>query len=244
MAQIGVVSASRAVTVESHRVASNFVHLYGARNVTFIPLEGDGQAAAALLLVRQQTGIFIVEDSGMAAKVSFLDLLNARLANQTGLFETPDGVVAYESPSQNRLHLVETLGPSQVMAAIEDVLDRGGMVAGNCGMMSQSPVILGGDSMGALLAGTSIYSWPNFPPVYRLAGGLGLIKGFLLDSDLSERGREIRLIRALLDTKDSPYGTARGLGIDQNTALVVADPLGPRPIGKVIFLCFVFTSFY
>lgn len=236
MAEIGVLSASQTITVESARVASNFVDLYGARNATCIPLKNADDPAIAAL-VRRQTGVFIVEDSGVSAKLGFLDLMKAMFTNQTGLYETPDGAVAYESPSQDRLHLIQTLRPSgsdsQVMMAIKEVLDKGGMVAGNCGMMSQSPIIISGDSLGALVNGTSFLTWPKVPPVYSIMGGLGLVKGFLLDSELSERGREMRLIRALLDTKSSPNGTTKGFGIDQNAALVLSNPPTSHPVGTV-----------
>lgn len=89
-------------------------------------------------------------------------------------------------------------------------------------------MILGGDSVAALLTGTLFISSPRVPFSFRKAGGLALIDtDYVFDSQLSEKGREVRLIRTLLDSNVS-----RGLGIDENTAVIVSNPL-LQPVGKV-----------
>lgn len=96
--------------------------------------------------------------------------------------------------------------------------------------------ILGGDSMNALVLGTKFEkAFPGNPSplVYSKTGGLGFLKHYVLDSHFSERGREMRLIRTTLDSKDLPViGTSKGLGVDENTALLISNPLS-KPIGKV-----------
>lgn len=88
--------------------------------------------------------------------------------------------------------------------------------------------------MGALTFGTRFRASPRVPPSYSLKGGLGLLNGYVLDSETSDKGREMRLVRALLDTNRQPkIGTFKGLGIDGNTAFVVTNPLGNHPVGKV-----------
>ncbi len=68
---------------------------------------------------------------------------------------------------------------------------------------------------------------------YDPTGGIGLFSGFMLDSHFSEMGREARLIKVLHETRDTPgTGTTKGIGVDENTALVVTD-LYTRPIGTV-----------
>ncbi len=59
-------------------------------------------------------------------------------------------------------------------------------------------------------------------------GGLALLDiNYVTESRLSEKGREVLLIRTLLENKVS-----KGLGIDENTAFVVKDPL-TGPVGTV-----------
>ena len=98
--------------------------------------------------------------------------------------------------------------------------------------------ILGGDSMNALVLGTKFkqeFNGSQSPLVYTKIGGLGFLNNYVLDSHFSEKGRELRLIRTLLESRDLPgIGTPKGLGIDENTALVITNPL-TNPVAKVLF---------
>lgn len=97
-------------------------------------------------------------------------------------------------------------------------------------------MIRDGDSMNALIKGTKFentFSGARVPLIFHESGGLGLIKDYVLESHLSEKGRELRLIRTLLDTKMLPsIGTTKGLGVDENTALLIKNPF-TKPVGKV-----------
>ena len=65
-------------------------------------------------------------------------------------------------------------------------------------------------------------------------GGIKIFNDYVLDPHFSEMGREARLIKLLQETRDMPItGTTKGIGVDENTALVVSD-LYTRPIGTVI----------
>lgn len=70
------------------------------------------------------------------------------------------------------------------------------------------------------------------PLRYSLNGGLGILRrDYVIDSRVSEKGREIRLIRTLLNTR-SASGHFKGLGIDENTALIVENAM-LHPVGRV-----------
>lgn len=78
------------------------------------------------------------------------------------------------------------------------------------------------------MTGTRFISFPRIPFSFRKEGGLGLLNvDYVIESHLSEKGREVRLMRTLLESDVS-----KGLGIDENTALVITNPLS-RPVGKV-----------
>ena len=169
--------------------------------------------------------------------------------------ETPGGVVCYEVGSfYKRKNLLHTLRPYGVetlaLAAIKTVLNNGGMVAGNVAFMvslinfnkwlsfsinfysidtqSRSTVILDGDAISALTTGTRFVAFPQTPLVFRRLGGLALLDiNYVTVSRLSEKGRQVLLMRALLENKVS-----RGLGVDENTAFVVQNPL-TAPVGTV-----------
>lgn len=90
-------------------------------------------------------------------------------------------------------------------------------------------MILDGDSISSLVIGSRyFYSFPRVPLSLRKKGGLNLLElTTIIESQLSEKGREVRLMRALLDS-----GIPRGIGVDENTALVISNPF-VRPIGEV-----------
>jgi cyanophycinase len=87
----------------------------------------------------QQTGIFIVEDSEDKPD-SFWNRFTSLIRPTAGSpGEPPMGVVCYETTSYKRQNLLETLRPSgvdsPVLRAIQSVLKKGGMVAGNAAIM-------------------------------------------------------------------------------------------------------------
>lgn len=97
-------------------------------------------------------------------------------------------------------------------------------------------MILGGDSMNALLMGTDLmknFTGTTSPLIFSQTGGLGFLNGYVFDNNFSEKGREMRLIRTILETKNLPtIGTFKGIGVDENTALIVTNPT-TNPVGKV-----------
>lgn len=98
-------------------------------------------------------------------------------------------------------------------------------------------MILSGNTWDALTMGSFPVDSPDAVNStvlsYSPAGGLGLLGGYVLDSRFSELGREGRMIRLLQDTRSLPLiGVTKGIGIDDNTALVVSNSL-TRPVGKV-----------
>ncbi|XP_046437429.1 cyanophycinase-like [Daphnia pulex] len=205
VADIGVIVASSTGNAEGIKAADNFVQKYGAKSASIVSLTtADVSSQEVANRVQSFTGIFFADDS---MESNTIDILR------------PSGV--------------DTL----VLQAIKNVMTNGGMVAGNSAIMGDSVAILGGDSMNALVLGTKFEkAFPGNPSplVYSKTGGLGFLKHYVLDSHFSERGREMRLIRTTLDSKDLPViGTSKGLGVDENTALLISNPLS-KPIGKVI----------
>lgn len=78
------------------------------------------------------------------------------------------------------------------------------------------------------MTGTRFVSFPRTPFSFRKEGGLNLLNvDYVIESQLSEKGREVRLMRTLVES-DTP----KGLGVDENAALIVKSPL-TRPVAKV-----------
>ena len=82
-------------------------------------------------------------------------------------------------------------------------------------------VVIGGTSAGAaMMSATMIIGGSDTVPTtdaVQLGPGLGLVSGLLIDMHFAERGRLARLLAAV-----AQYPHELGVGIDENTALVVS----------------------
>jgi cyanophycinase len=113
----------------------------------------------------------------------------------------------------DQVHLVATLGGSRVGRAIKEAHSRGAVV---CGTSAGAAAL--SDTM---LAGGETDDEGQEVPLY-LGPGFGLL-GFsaLVDTHFSKRGRLQRLFRRVAENPE-----LMGLGIDEDTALVVRGHLG------------------
>jgi cyanophycinase len=96
-------------------------------------------------------------------------------------------------------------------------------------------LIVSGNTYNGLVDGLVDVGLLNIRPLrvsYDPQGGLGLISGYVLDSRFSELGREGRLTKVLHETRNLTTGATKGIGIDENTALVVTNVF-IQPVGKV-----------
>lgn len=118
---------------------------------------------------------------------------------------------------------------SPVLAAMREVLARGGVIAGtSAGLAVQqaAPMVTGGTSRDAWLYGASAGYVNDDRLRYVPAGGLGFFGEGLLDSHFNEWGRVGRAIRLAHET-----GERLAIGVDEHTALVYAPS---NRVGEVI----------
>jgi cyanophycinase len=107
----------------------------------------------------------------------------------------------------DQLRITSQIGGSPLFQRMLELHDAGGVIAGTSAGAAAVPETM-------LISGASEES----PRVASLgmAPGLGLLKGVVVDSHFAERGRLGRLLGAVAQ---NPYNL--GLGIDENTAIVV-----------------------
>jgi cyanophycinase len=107
------------------------------------------------------------------------------------------------------LRIATVIGGSRVDSLLHARLDGGGLVIGGTSAgaaMMSSTMILGGTEAG--LTTTSVRTGP----------GMEFLPGVVIDMHFAERGRLNRLLSAV-----AQYPHELGLGIDENTAILVAD---------------------
>lgn len=159
-------------------------------------------------------------------------------ADAASFFSVPDRVdgIFFGGGDQWRLRRAFFDSKDQPNAALKSLraaFARGALVVGgtSAGMAVQSDrsMLTSGDSSAAMKAGAKNATPPPFGCARAgrcpkgigaddlttwAGGGFGLAPGMLFDTHFSERGREVRLMRALADS-DMPFG----IGADENTAV-------------------------
>ena len=140
-------------------------------------------------------------------EVSWVDVSERADATDEGALELIRKATGLYFTGGDQLHVTSLLGGTEMQRLINQRYERGMVVGGTsagAAMMSNS-MIIGGDSDES----------PRFEGV-ELAPGMDLIVGALIDTHFSQRGRHGRLLTAV-----AHYPQDLGLGIDENTAMVV-----------------------
>src|SRR5215212_1901772 len=131
------------------------------------------------------------EEAKLPSKVKILD-------DATGVFFT----------GGDQIKITSQIGDTPIFQRIREIYDDGGVIAGTsagAAVMSETMLVVGGDEQSHVIGGS-----------LRMAPGLGLIDGVIIDQHFMERGRFGRLIGAVAQNPKN-----LGLGIDEQTAIVV-----------------------
>lgn len=118
----------------------------------------------------------------------------------------------------DQLRITSQIGDTPVMRCIQEILDNGGVVAGTsagASAMCETMLVKG--------SGQESYRIGDL----RMAPGLGLIEGVIIDQHFAERGRMGRLLGAVAQNP-----RMLGIGIDEDTAIVLSDSHSFRVIGN------------
>ena len=108
----------------------------------------------------------------------------------------------------DQIKITSQIGDTPIFERIREIYDDGGVIAGTsagAAVMSETMLVEGGDENSHVIRGS-----------VRMAPGLGLIAGVVIDQHFMERGRFGRLIGAVAQNPKN-----LGIGIDEQTAVVV-----------------------
>jgi cyanophycinase len=140
-------------------------------------------------------------------------------AKEEGKVKILDDAATVFFTGGDQLRITSQLGDSPTYQRIQQIYHEGGTVAGTsagASVVCETMIVSGNDDE-SFRVGASL----------RLAPGLGLIDGVIVDQHFSERGRIGRLLGAV-----SLNPAVLGLGIDENTAIVVESGRQFRVIGE------------
>ena len=108
----------------------------------------------------------------------------------------------------DQMKISSQIGDTPIFQRVNEIYEAGGVIAGTsagASVMSETMLVEGGDEKSHVIGGS-----------VRMAPGLGLISGVIIDQHFMERGRVGRLIGAVAQNPKN-----LGVGIDEQTAIVV-----------------------
>jgi cyanophycinase len=128
-----------------------------------------------------------------------------------------DGAAGIFFTGGDQLRITSQVGDTPMLAHINQLLEHGGVIAGTsagASAIGEAMLVQGGNDQSHRIG--------NF----RVAPGLGLLHGVMIDQHFAERGRIGRLLGAI-----ALNPRLLGIGIDEDTA-IIARGLGFRVIGS------------
>jgi cyanophycinase len=108
----------------------------------------------------------------------------------------------------DQMKISSQIGDTPIYKRVKEIYEAGGVIAGTsagASVMSETMLVEGGDEESHVIGGS-----------VRMAPGLGLISGVIIDQHFIERGRMGRLLGAVAQNPKN-----LGVGIDEQTAIVV-----------------------
>jgi len=151
-------------------------------------------------------------------KVSHLDVSNRHKDVVSRALKSLNGANSIFFTGGDQLRITSELGGTPIVDRIFDIYHAGGLIAGtSAGASAMSETMLvSGTFEASFRIGASL----------RMAPGLGFARSMIIDQHFAERGRISRLIGAI--AQNPKY---LGVGIDENTAIIVESEESFRVIG-------------
>ena len=141
-------------------------------------------------------------------EVENLEIRSREAASDPHILKVLDGATAVFFTGGDQLKITSQIGGTPVYDRVLEMYCAGGVVAGTSAGAS---VVCGT----MLTAGTGRTS-PRLGESVQMAPGLGFIRNMIIDQHFAERGRMGRLLAAVAQNPRT-----LGLGIDENTAVVI-----------------------
>ena len=137
-----------------------------------------------------------------------LEINERQEATMPGKVKILDDAAGVFFTGGDQIKITSQIGDTPIFERIREIYDDGGVIAGTsagAAVMSETMLVQGGDENSHVIGGS-----------VRMAPGLGLIDGVVIDQHFMERGRFGRLIGAVAQNPKN-----LGVGIDEQTAIVV-----------------------
>lgn len=154
-------------------------------------------------------GIKNIDKLDISTREDAFDMKNVELINNSNLLFFTGG---------DQLRITSMIGGSPVYTAIKDLCNNGGLIAGTsagASVMSDTMIVQGEDDESPHKC------------TLKMSPGLGLVNNIIIDQHFAQRGRIGRLLTAIAQNPE-----VLGIGIDEDTAIVVSDKGTAEVIGS------------
>lgn len=154
-------------------------------------------------------GIINIDNLDISRREDAFKLENIEIINNANLLFFTGG---------DQLRITSMIGGTLVYDAIKELCNRGGLIAGTsagASVMSDTMIVQGEDDESPHKC------------TLKMSPGLGLVKNIIIDQHFAQRGRIGRLLTAIAENPE-----VLGIGIDEDTAIVVSDKGKAEVIGS------------
>ena len=154
-------------------------------------------------------GIKNIDKLDISTREDAFNMKNVELINNSNLLFFTGG---------DQLRITSMIGGSPVYAAVKELCDNGGLIAGTsagASVMSDTMIVQGEDDESPHKC------------TLKMSPGLGLVNNIIIDQHFAQRGRIGRLLTAIAQNPE-----VLGIGIDEDTAIVVSDKGTAEVIGS------------
>ncbi|HEX6648663.1 MAG TPA: cyanophycinase [Pyrinomonadaceae bacterium] len=137
-----------------------------------------------------------------------LEINDREEAKQESKIRILDDAIGVFFTGGDQLKITSEIGDTPIFQRVQEIYENGGVIAGTsagASALSETMLVEGGDEESHVISGA-----------LRMAPGLGLITGVIIDQHFMERGRVGRLMGAVAQNPKN-----LGIGIDEQTAVVV-----------------------
>ncbi len=148
-----------------------------------------------------------------------LEIRDREEATRESKLRILDGANAVFFTGGDQVKITSQIGDTLIFNRVQEIYDSGGLIAGTsagAAVMSETMLVEGGDEESHVVGGS-----------VKMAPGLGLISGVVIDQHFMERGRFGRLLGAVAQNPKN-----LGIGIDEQTAIVVERSNGFYVLGS------------
>lgn len=159
-----------------------------------------------------------------ATEITILDIRNRSQANDLAIADRLNGLDLIFLTGGDQLRLTTILGGSKVLAALQNRLDAGALIAGTSAgaAVFSDTMIYGGSSAEGLMKGKVLTT-----------AGFGLVEKIVFDTHFMARGRLGRLIQ-IVTTNPTCFGV--GLGEDSGVVFTEREVMEVIGSGQVIII--------